>query len=263
MVGDASEKPEGLYDWHSADETSGSLRHRSLAPERMNNALAEGLVLSCSCTRHWLSVGWASQTAWASACDTCPVHTAVHGKSGEGGSEGGGGPARAGASSKARRSHQHIRRRHFGGAEASTMSALAAAAAAAALPVSEVKSSLTSSVLGAETGRPLRSASASRSVSGVPNASTACRAPQGGCACAREGTRTSSRRDATQRACITQRLRACLPRPGGGVAPLARLLGASFLLPTRVSHWFDACRPRLKGVAASRKILRGKEIECA
>jgi hypothetical protein len=138
------------------------------------------------------------------------------GGGGLGGGEGGGGPARAGASSKARRSHQHIRRRHFGGAEASTMSALAAAAAAAALPVSEVKSSLTSSVLGAETGRPLRSASASRSVSGVPNASTACRAPQGGCACAREGTRTSSRRDATQRACITQRLRACLPRPEGG-----------------------------------------------
>ena len=112
-------------------------------------------------------------------------------------------PARAGASSKASRSHQHIRRlasrRHFGGAEASTVSA-AAAAAAAALPASEVKSSPTASVLGAATGRPLRSASPRSTV--WSNACPAGRASHGGFARARE-TRTPSRRDAAPRARIS------------------------------------------------------------
>ena len=112
-------------------------------------------------------------------------------------------PARAGASSKASRSHQHIRRlasrRHFGGAEASTVSA-AAAAAAAPLPASEVKSSPTASVLGAATGRPLRSASPRTTV--WSNACPAGRASYGGFARARE-TRTPGRRDAAPRACIS------------------------------------------------------------
>ena len=112
-------------------------------------------------------------------------------------------PARAGASSKASRSHQHIRRlasrRHFGGAEASTVSA-AAAAAAAPLPASEVKSSQTASVLGAATGRPLRSASPRSTV--WSNACPAGRASYGGFARAKE-TRTPSRQDAAPRACIS------------------------------------------------------------
>ena len=91
--------------------------------------------------------------------------------------------------------------RCFGGAEASTVAA-ADAAAAAALPVSEVKSSPASSVLAAATARPLRSASA-RSIGFWPTASPACRASQRGCARAREGTRTPSRRDAITRACIS------------------------------------------------------------
>eukprot|EP00964_Phaeocystis_antarctica_P013759 scaffold7553_cov57-Phaeocystis_antarctica.AAC.2 len=116
-------------------------------------------------------------------------------------------PARAGARSRASRSHTNIRRpggRRHGVAEASTV------AAAARLPASGVKSSPTPRVLAAAARRPPRSASA-RSVSGVPNASTACRAPQGGWACAREGPRTPSRRDGTQRACITRKPTPAVP----------------------------------------------------
>ena len=91
--------------------------------------------------------------------------------------------------------------RCFGGAEASTVAA-AAAAAAAALPVSQVKPSPASSELAAATARPLRSASA-RSIGFWPTASPACRASQRGCAHAREGTLTPSRRDAITRACIS------------------------------------------------------------
>ena len=95
VLDDASEKPTPLSCpkvWHSADETMGSLRHRSLAPERRKNGLADVLVMSSSCTRHWLAADAASHAAWASACVTLPVHVhvAVNGKSG-GGGEGGGG----------------------------------------------------------------------------------------------------------------------------------------------------------------------------
>ena len=55
-VDDAGENPAGLYDWHSADETMGSLRHRSLAPERRKNGLADVLVMSSSCT--WQTPYW-------------------------------------------------------------------------------------------------------------------------------------------------------------------------------------------------------------
>jgi hypothetical protein len=83
--------------WHSADETMGSLRHRSLAPERRKNGLADVLVMSSSCTWHWLAADAASHAAWASACVTLPVHVhvAVNGKSGGGGEGGGAGEAEA------------------------------------------------------------------------------------------------------------------------------------------------------------------------
>ena len=60
-------KPEGLYDSHSADETMGSLRHRSLAPERRKSTLADVSVTSTPRTKHWLSADVASHAAWALA----------------------------------------------------------------------------------------------------------------------------------------------------------------------------------------------------
>ena len=70
MVDAASEKPDGLYDSHSADDTMGSLKHRLLAPEIRKSTLADGSVTSSSRTKHWLPADVASHATWASACVT-------------------------------------------------------------------------------------------------------------------------------------------------------------------------------------------------